>query len=52
MPSVFNKNNLPRIDVVAISHNHYDHLDIKSLKIIYEKFPDVIFLFLLVIKNC
>ena len=44
MPSVFNKNNLPKIDVVLISHNHYDHLDIKSLKIIYEKFPDVIFL--------
>ena len=43
-PSVFNKNNLPRIDVVAISHNHYDHLDIKSLKIIYEKYPDTIFL--------
>ena len=42
--SVFNKNNLPRIDVVAISHNHYDHLDIKSLKIIYEKFPDATFL--------
>ena len=30
--------------MVAISHNHYDHLDIKSLKIIYEKFPDATFL--------
>ena len=44
MPSVFNKNNLPRVDVVAISHNHYDHLDIKTLKIINKKFPEAIFL--------
>ena len=44
MPSVFNKNNLPRVDLVAISHNHYDHLDIKSLKLIYNKFPKAIFL--------
>ena len=44
MPSVFNKNNLPRVDVVAISHNHYDHLDIKTLKIINKKFPEAKFL--------
>ncbi len=44
MPSIFKRDNLPRIDVVAISHNHYDHLDIKSLKMIYEKFPETIFL--------
>ena len=44
MPSVFDKNNLPRVDVVAISHNHYDHLDIKTLKIINEKFPQAKFL--------
>ena len=41
----------PRIDVVAISHNHYDHLDIKTLKIISKNFQMQYFLFLLVIKN-
>lgn len=43
MPSVFNKRNLPKIDVVAISHNHYDHLDVKSLKIINKKFTEALF---------
>ncbi len=42
-PSVFNNINIPKVDVVAISHNHYDHLDIKTLKIIKKKFPDVVF---------
>jgi len=32
------------IDIVIISHNHYDHLDIPSLKSIQKKFPNVIFL--------
>ena len=44
MPSIFNKENLPKVDVVAISHNHYDHLDIKTLKIINKKFPEAMFL--------
>ena len=44
MPSILNSENLPKIDFVAISHNHYDHLDINSLKKISKKHPNAIFL--------
>ena len=44
MPSTLNPENLPEIDFVAISHNHYDHLDIPSLKALQKKFPDVNYL--------
>ena len=44
MPSVFNQKNIPRIDIVVISHNHYDHLDIKTVKIIFKENPEVTFL--------
>ena len=30
--------NLPHIDVVTITHNHYDHLDIKTIKRLEKKF--------------
>ncbi|MBZ9791639.1 MBL fold metallo-hydrolase [Rhizobium sp. 3T7] len=34
---------LPKVDVIVISHNHYDHLDIKTLKKLNELFsPRVI----------
>ena len=32
---------LPKIDIITISHNHYDHLDINSLRKIQKKFPNV-----------
>lgn len=34
--------NLPKIDLVIISHNHRDHMDIPSLKKIYNKFRSTI----------
>ena len=32
---------LPKVDVITISHNHYDHLDVNSLRKIQKKFPNV-----------
>ena len=34
-------NDLPKIDYILISHNHYDHLCYESLVQIRERFPDV-----------
>ena len=35
---------LHRVDVVLISHNHHDHLDIKSVMMLNEKFPNITWL--------
>lgn len=39
---------MPKIDVVLISHNHYDHLDLNSLKLIKKEFDP---LFVVPLKN-
>ena len=31
---------LPRIDLILLSHNHYDHMDIPSLRLIRRRFPE------------
>ena len=44
IPPAILLNELPKIDVVTISHNHYDHLDIRSLKKLSKLNPNLTFL--------
>jgi L-ascorbate metabolism protein UlaG (beta-lactamase superfamily) len=44
IPPAIPLNELPKIDFVTVSHNHYDHLDINSLKKISELSPNAVFL--------
>ena len=44
IPPAMQISDLPKIDVVSVSHNHYDHLDTASLKEIFMSNPNAIFL--------
>ena len=44
IPAVMSLSDLPKIDLVVVSHNHYDHLDIWSLKKLNKLNPRTIFL--------
>jgi len=43
-PSPIDIQNLPPVHIVLISHNHYDHLDVKSIKMLYQIFPNILFI--------
>ena len=43
IPPAIPLNKLPKINFVTVSHNHYDHLDIESLKKISQLNPDAVF---------
>ena len=42
IPPAIPLDKLPKIDVVTVSHNHYDHLDIRALKSLYNLNSDII----------
>jgi L-ascorbate metabolism protein UlaG (beta-lactamase superfamily) len=41
VPSPVKLEDLPSIDYVLISHNHFDHMDAKTLCILKERFPEM-----------
>ena len=43
MPPAISISELPKIDVITISHNHYDHLDISSLRNLSKLYPETLF---------
>jgi len=50
-PTPFSIADLPKIDVVIISHNHYDHLDEESIKKLAALQPSIKFLVPLGLRN-
>lgn len=44
IPPAIPLDKIPQIDFITVSHNHYDHLDISSLKKISKLHPNAVFL--------
>ncbi len=42
-PLALKPDDLPHLDAVLISHNHYDHLDCASIRSLHRRFPNVVF---------
>lgn len=40
VPPALRVEQLPRVDVILVSHNHYDHLDTTSLRALAGRFPE------------
>ena len=40
VPAAISIDHLPKVDVILISHNHYDHLDTKALVALAKRFPN------------
>ena len=51
IPPAIDYEDLPNIDVIVISHNHYDHLDKKTIKTLNRINPDIIYLVPLKLKK-
>ena len=42
VPAAVSIDTLPPIDLVLLSHNHYDHLDVRSVRRLAERHPDAL----------